>query len=108
MSSSFLGNLLYFLFQVILRTFDVLLAPFVSVVVALVPNITDFTSGVITFVSNYVVPYIKLAVSFMYNLLGLNPAVVAFVVAYTLFLFNGKLLAIGINSIINLYNKLKV
>lgn len=105
--SSLIGTLGNFVFTLVVRIFDIILMPFVAILTALIPDISTFYNYIVTFITDYIVPYIKFGVSVLYNLIGLNPNLVALVVTYFIFIFTAKYTMVAINFAINVYQKLK-
>lgn len=94
-------------FLIITKTFDILLAPFVAIITALIPDISTLTTDMFLFLNNYIVPYIKFVMSCFMNLFHVPMFVITILFTYYAFLFIGKHTMVAVNFAINLYNKLK-
>ena len=106
-ASSFFSGLVSTLFNIILTLFDITFFPIVSVVTAMFPPISSYASNVLLFIDNYIVPYVKFGLSFLYNLVGLPPQFVGILMTYFIFLITGKYTMVAVQFAISVYQKLK-
>lgn len=105
--SNLIGTLAKFIFVVILRVFDIIFMPFVSVITALFPDISEVAPQILSFVNTTLVPYIKFAISVLYNLTGLPPFIISLLMTYFLAKVAGRAIMIVVNFSLNVYQKLK-
>lgn len=81
--------------------------PFVAIITALFPDVSEISPTMLNFINTYLVPYIKFTISVLYNLTGLPPFIVSLLMTYLLAKVSGKAIMITVNFALNVYNKLK-
>lgn len=104
---SLIGMLVKFVFKIILKLFDIIFAPFILMFTSIFPDLSGVLNTMLSFITNYIVPYVKFGLSLLYNLLGVPPWLISLLATYLLAIITGKAISTAVIFALNVYEKLK-